>query len=134
MKTFIAAVAGVVLLAFGGVSHAGQISSPMIFGAGSQQSAECSIYNSSTAKVTVTVKIIDDFANTVSQSNCGGPINPGQFCSLFTPVSDEEAHTCVVTSPGSTTSLRASLVIYKRVFDPLFQLFYHQAIRSASLR
>jgi len=134
MKTFIAAVAGAVLLAFSGVSHAGQISSPMIFGTGAQQSAECSIYNSSTAKVTVAVKIVDDFANTVSQSNCGGPINPGQYCSLFTPVSDDEAHTCVVTSPGSVTSLRASLVIYERVFDPLFQLFYRQVVRSAALR
>ena len=134
MKTFIAAVAGAVLLAFSGVSHAGQISSPVIFGTGAQQSAECSIYNSSTAKVTVTVKIVDDFANLVSQSNCGGPIQPGQYCSLFTLVSDDEAHTCVVSSPGSVTGLRASLVIYKRVFDPLFQLFYHQAVRSAALR
>ena len=134
MKTFIAAVVGAGLLAFSGVSHAGQISSPTIFGTGQQQSAECSIYNNSTAKVTVTVKIIDDFANTVSQSTCGGPINPGQFCSLFTPINNEEAHTCVVTSPGPVTSLRASLVIYKRVFDPIFQLFYHQAVRSAALR
>ena len=134
MKTFIVSTICASVLALAGVSQAGQISSPTIFGSGDAVAAECVVYNGGTNAVAMTVKIIDDFAQTIKTSNCGGPVGAGQFCSVFTPIDGAEAHACIVATPGSSTNLRGALVHFKRVGPDDFDLFHFHAIRSAALR
>ena len=65
MRTLIVATACASVLAFSGLSQAAQISSPTIFGTASEDRAECAVLNNGTSPLAVTVKIIDDFAQTV---------------------------------------------------------------------
>jgi len=133
MKTFMVTMAFASVLALGGVSHASQMASPIIFGSGQQVSGECTVFNGGTAALAVTLRIVDDFAQTVATRNCG-MVGVGQYCSLFTPVSNEEAHGCVAVSPSSIQSVRGSMVLYDRVGPDLFDLFHLQVIRAAPLR
>jgi len=85
-----------------------------------------------TGTSSVTIKIVDDFAQTIATRNCG-PVGAGQFCSLFTPIDNAEAHTCVVATPSSISNLRGALVLYKSVVDS-FGLKQLHSVRSAPLR
>src|SRR5215471_11074940 len=116
MKTLVVAAAIAGVMAASGVSQAGQMVSPMIFGSGEQVGAECAVLNGGTAAIPVTIKIIDDFGSTVSTSNCG-LVTPGDFCSHFSPIDNAEAHACIVTSVASVQNLRGSLLVSKQIID-----------------
>jgi hypothetical protein len=132
MRTLVIATTVAALLALGGVSEAAQISSPMIFGTGEQDRAECVVLNTGSSPVALTVKLINDFGGTEATYNCGGPLGPGQFCSLLRPIDNASAYACTATA-GSTGNLRGTAVLLERVLDS-WDLFRLRAVRSAPMR
>jgi hypothetical protein len=133
MRTLIIVAACAGLLALSGASEAAQIASSSIFGSIEQFQAECSIVNAGTSAQSVTIKIFDDFGTQFGMQTCDGPLGGGGFCSLVVNIENAEAYACVVTA-GSTANLRGSLVLYRRLFDPVFEVFYSDPLRSVPLR
>jgi hypothetical protein len=133
MRTLIIVGACAGLLALSGASEAAQMASSPIFGSINQFQAECSIVNAGTNAQSVTIKIFDDFGNLFGTSTCDGSVGSGGFCSLVVNIENAEAYACIVTA-GATANLRGSLVLYQKLFDPVFQVFYSDPLRSAPLR
>jgi hypothetical protein len=132
MKTLIVALAATAVLAFSGVSQAGQISSPMIFGNVPQARAECVVVNGGTSPVSMTVAIVDELGAVKTSSTCGGPVAGGDFCALTMPIPFVGPFGCTATA-GQTTNLRGALVLEDKVLDS-FGLFQFRAIRSEPLQ
>src|SRR5262249_19277410 len=67
------------------ISHAAQtIASPAIFGASTQQLAQCTIGNTGTKTVDVTVTIVDEAGNVLpAASTCNEPLLGNFECSVF---------------------------------------------------
>jgi hypothetical protein len=129
MKTFFTLTVAAWLLGIAGLSHAGQIASPTIFGAYEQDIAECIVRNVGTSEATVQLDIFDESGNalTPSHQNCNVPIQPGEYCFKRAPISFGVAYACAATS-GSAKSLRGTLVLIDEVD------VYEFPLRSAELR
>ena len=133
MKTLVAATACAGVLVLSSWSQAAQMASPTIFGSGTQDRADCVVLNGGTTTLAVTVKLLDEYSNTVATSTCSEPLGAGQFCALSRPIDPAGAYACIVTA-ASVTNLRAALVIEEEVNDPIFGFTILRAIRSAPLR
>lgn len=132
MRTLIVALATTGVLALSGVSQAGQLSSPMIFGNVPQARAECVVVNGGTSPVSMTLAIIDELGAVKTSSACGGPVAAGDFCALIMPIPFVGPFACTATA-GQTTNLRGALVLEDKVLDS-FGLFQFRAIRSEPLQ
>lgn len=117
------------------LSHAAQtIASPTIFGAHTQEFAQCIIGNLGAESVSVDVHIFDESGNVVpASSSCGAPVEAKFVCSVFAPISFGVAYACSATSSGSAKKLRGTLVLYDRVPDG-FGSTDDIPLRSAELR
>src|SRR5262245_9491090 len=133
MRTLAAVTACASVLALSSWSQAAQISSPTIFGSGTQDRADCVVLNGGTTTLAVTVTLLSEYGVTVGTSTCGEPLGAHQFCALSRPIDPAGAFACIVTA-SSVTNLRAALVIEEEVFDPIFGFTVLRAIRSAPLR
>ena len=132
MKALIKTLACAAVLALSGVSEAGQISSPVIYGALSQHRTHCTVLNGGTTAVAVTLKLVNDFYGLEATYNCGA-IPPGDFCSLSRVIDNSSAYACTATA-GATSNLRGALVIEESVWDPVWQTFFQRPIRSAPMQ
>lgn len=113
------------VLALAGVSHAGQIASPAIYGAYTQAHAECVIGNLSDNPVSVQVNILDESGNPVpSSTSCNGPIEPHFICQVSANISNGVAYACAAKS-ASLAKLRAALTLSDANYFP---------VKSAALR
>ena len=120
MRTFIVATAFAGVLAVGGLAHAAQIASPMLFGGHFQQLAECVVLNAGTTPANITsVKIVDDTGHTRSSQTCAGPLDAGEFCQTVAQIDFNNSFGCVMTAP-TTANLRASITIDEFDFDDFF--------------
>ena len=142
MRTLIVATAFAGVLALGGMCEAAQISSPAIFGGHFQSLAECVVLNFGTRPVATTVKILNDNGETAATSNCSGPLDAGEFCSVAAAITFQNplasinfmnSFSCVATA-ASTANLRGALVIYQDVFDVDFGVSNLQPMTSAPLQ
>ena len=124
-----------------GIMEAAQISSASIFGGHFQTKAECVVLNAGTRPIATTVKILNDNGATAATSNCSGPLDSGEFCSVVATISFQNplasinfmnSFSCVATA-GSTVNLRGALVIYEDVFDVVFGISNLQPMRAAPL-
>jgi hypothetical protein len=137
MRTRIAILACAAVLTLSGLAQAAQsatIATPMIFGTGEQDRADCLVLNGGTTPGTVALRIVDDFGQTVATSSCSGPLGAGQFCALRTPIDNAEAHACIATVEGATTNLRGTLVLEEKLTDPIWGTFFYRPVRSAPMR
>jgi hypothetical protein len=127
MRLPVALTAIACLLGLAGVSHAGQIASPAIYGAFTQKKAQCFIGNTGTSPIPVKVNILDESGNVVpSGSSCGSAVEAGFICSVFVnSIPNGVAFACSATTSGSASKLRGSLILYDANDIPL---------RSAALR
>src|SRR5262245_40195652 len=133
MKALVAATACAGVLALSSWSQAAQMSSPTIFGSGTQDRADCVVLNGGTTALAVTVTLLSEYGVTVGTSTCDEPVGAGQFCALSRPIDSAGAYACIVTAP-SVTNLRGALVLGEEVYDPIFGFTILRAIRSAPLR
>jgi len=123
ISTVLTAVAGVLALA--GVSHAGQIASPAIYGSFAQAHAECVVGNFSDNPVAVQVSILDESGNPVpSSTSCNAPIEAHFICQVTANIANGVAYACSVKS-GSIAKVRAALTLSDSGFFP---------VKSAALR
>ena len=133
MHTYLVATAVAAMVALGGVAHAAQIASPVIFGSVAQDKAHCVILNGGTTPLTVTLKILNEYGGTEATETCGGPLGAGQFCARRIAIDNAGAYACSVTA-GSVTNLRGALVFEEELLDPVWGSTFRRPIRSAPLR
>jgi hypothetical protein len=131
MRPIIALIACGCILGMAGLSGAAQISSPTIFGSGTQTAAECVVVNGGTSNLAVTVEILDKSGVVLRSSNCDGSLAPGQFCSAGGIINAVLA-ACIATA-ASVTNLRGALTIEEPAPDG-FGGTYPSPVRSAPLR
>jgi len=137
MRTRIGMLACAAVLTLSGLAQAAQtatLATPMIFGTGEQDRADCLVLNGGPSPLTVTLRIVDDFGQTVATSSCSGPLGAGQFCALRTPIDNAEAQACLATVEGATTNLRGTLVLEEKLTDPVWGTFFYRPVRSAPMR
>jgi hypothetical protein len=111
MKTLVSLA--VCMFGFAGMCHAGQIASPAIYAAFSQDVALCVIYNGGSTTQTVHVQLFDEAGTVLTGVNtsCGSPLPSGQFCSIAKiGISNDNAYACAVTA-SSVTPLRGSIIL-----------------------
>ena len=133
MRTLLVATAVAGLLALSGAAQAAQIASPTIYGTADQVLAECAIINGGLTPLTVSVKIVSEFGDTIGPINCGGQtLAAGDACSLATLIDNSTAYACVASAPA-IANLRGGLVFHKHVQDSFGILVLHP-IRFAPLR
>jgi hypothetical protein len=115
---------------FASVAQAARISSPAIFAAHTQRTAQCIVFNSGTEPVDVTMKILDESGRLVS----GGAtflLRPGVIVPISAFIDFGVAYVCTVDA-ASLPSLRAVLVISE--LHILDGRFYDRPIRTVPLR
>jgi hypothetical protein len=97
------------LLGLAGSAHAAQLASATIYGAFSQQTAQCSIGNVGTTPIFVTVNIVDEAGDVVPTTEHCGTVEPGSLCQVFaSPIATASAFACTATTKGDTGKLRGS--------------------------
>jgi hypothetical protein len=114
MRAFAILAAAATLSTIAGVSFAGTIASPAIYGAFTQASAACVIRNVGTGPIEVEADIFDESGNVVpptSRSCTGNPIQPGRTCDVFVePIANGVAFACSATATSSR-KLRGTLIL-----------------------
>jgi hypothetical protein len=112
MRAAVALSALACIAAFTGTADAAQIASPAIYGSAAQTLAFCIIYNGGTTSVTVTVKLLDESGDALTNVNngCAGKLAAGEFCSVSKGVSHNVAFACTATA-GSVTNLRGTMTL-----------------------
>jgi hypothetical protein len=135
MRTLIFAMACAAVLALSGVSQAAQIPTPAIFGNRNQDKAHCLVINGGTSPLAVTLKLINEYGGTEATYNCRGPLDPGEFCTLRTTITNALAcaYACIATA-GSTANIRGALVIEEKLIDPFWSTKFFRPVRSAPMR
>lgn len=133
MKTFIVVTACAAVLALSGLAQAAQISTPMLFGTGTQDKAHCLVLNGGTSPLAVTVTLRNEYGGTEATDTCGGPLGAGQFCALRRAIDNAGAYACIATA-GSTASLRGTLVLEEALLDPVWGTTFLRPVRSAPMR
>ena len=113
MKKRIVIAACLAVLGFASSAVAAQLSSPAIFGAHTQDIAQCAVTNVGTTTVNVQMTILDESGGIVARRN--DVVGPGQIVFVETPIPFGVAHACIVTTPGSAADLRAALSIVERI-------------------
>jgi hypothetical protein len=111
MKALVALT--VCMFGFAGMCHAGQIASPAVYAAFTQNVALCVIYNGGSTAQTVHVQLFDEVGTVLTGVNtsCGGPLSSGEFCSIAKiGISNDNAYSCAATA-GSVTHLRGSIIL-----------------------
>jgi hypothetical protein len=130
MRTFIMLTAIACLFGLTDLSHADQtIASQTIFGAHTQDRAQCIIRNIGTTSIPVTVTILGESGEIISTTSCGGSVTAGHNCSAFATISFGVAYACSATTSGSAKQLRGTLILFNSV-DPGDV----EPLRSAQLR
>jgi hypothetical protein len=124
MKMFIATC--VAVLGFAASAAAVQLSSPAIFGAHSQDIAQCAVTNVGTETVNVQMTILNESGGIMARRN--DVVAPGQIVFVEIGIPFGVAHACVVTTPGAA-DLRAALNILERLAFGVTR-----PLRSAPLR
>jgi hypothetical protein len=114
------------------LAHAAEIASPSIYGSSEQDSAECTIHNAGTGKVTVTIRVFDEAGESPAPPKTCTAMLPGAFCGRIFPITPSMAYACTATA-GSIGNLRGALIIREHVPDG-FGGTRTFAIRSAPLR
>ena len=107
MRTLVACA---LVLALATTARAATISSPVIFGAYTQTTAQCVVFNGGTSPLSVTVKILNEGGGVVRSTTCDGPLPAGEFCSDASSISSGVGYACSATA-GSTANLRGALTI-----------------------
>lgn len=127
MKTLAALAASMIGVA--GVCHAAQIASPAIFGALSQNVAQCLVYNAGSTTQTIQIQLFDE-AGTVLTAVSGScnfptPIPAGEFCALAAiGISHDKAYACAARA-SNVTNLHGSITLQENA---------NSSLRSAVLR
>ena len=113
MKILFSATAVACLLGLAPLSHATTLATAPTFAAPSQRSAHCSIGNTGTKPISVTVKVFDEAGNAfAAPSTCNEPIPPQSICTVFAnTIPSLSAVACSATTAGSADKLRGSLTI-----------------------
>jgi len=111
MKLLTKLVAAGCLLAFAGTARAAQISSPPVFGAFFQQTAQCTVGNVGPTPVVVAINIVDEAGNVVA-SNPGCRIEPNFLCQVSKlSIPAGGAFACTATTSAGTAKLRGNIAI-----------------------
>ena len=115
MRMFAALTAIVSLLGVAGSSQASQLlATPAIFGASTQQSAQCNLGNFGTRDIPVTgFDIVDESGNAFSVNRgCGSAIPAGFICQIFAPsIPSGQAVACTATVSNGNT-VRGTLLLF----------------------
>jgi hypothetical protein len=124
MKTLVAL--GACMFGFAGMCDAAQIASPAIYGALSQNVANCAVYNGGSTPQTVQLQIFDEAGTVLTVGNCGGPIPVGQFCNIVKiGLLNNKAYACAATvTGGNITRVRGTMILQENG---------HASLRSAPL-
>lgn len=101
------------VVAVAGAAHAGQtLSSPTIYGAFNQDTAECIVRNVGKSPINADVAIVNESGTPLSgSSNCAAPIQPGEHCFRRVLISNGVAYACVATPSGNAKNVRANFVL-----------------------
>jgi len=115
MRMFAALTAIVSLLGVAGSSHASQLlATPAIFGASTQQSAQCNLGNFGTRDIPVTgFDIVDESGNAFPVNRgCGSAIPAGFICQIFAPsIPSGQAVACTATVSNGD-KVRGTLLLF----------------------
>jgi len=115
MRMFAALTAIVSLLGVAGSSQASQLlATPAIFGASTQQSAQCNLGNFGTRDIPVTgFDIVDESGNAFPVNRgCGSAIPAGFICQIFAPsIPSGQAVACTATVSNGD-KVRGTLLLF----------------------
>jgi len=115
MRMFAALTAIVSLLGVAGSSQASQLlATPAIFGASTQQSAQCNLGNFGTRDIPVTgFDIVDESGNAFPVNRgCGSAVPAGFICEIFAPsIPSGQAVACTATVSNGD-KVRGTLLLF----------------------
>jgi len=115
MRMFAALTAIVSLLGVAGSSQASQLlATPAIFGASTQQSAQCNLGNFGTRDIPVTgFDIVDESGNAFPVNRgCGSAVPAGFICQIFAPsIPSGQAVACTATVSNGD-KVRGTLLLF----------------------
>jgi hypothetical protein len=121
MRASITLTAIACVLGLAGTASATRLASPAIYGAVTQKQAACTIGNTGSTPVNLTVHIVDEVGTVVdTATSCRGSVEAGFICQVFANnLGFGSAYACTADIAGSASRIRASLTLRDADETPL---------------